>query len=291
MPFGFVQLSRLFLSKSYRWFVNQADRVLRVKNSNGVFQDYSSALESIHFKGYSDLELIEVVVAKTNLMEEKLVSKDAFVVFENSNIFRFAPILLAEMSKSTLKVLDFGGAAGYQHCIANTFLGESDKLRWSVVDTAKMVEVASKISRKNRYFFDSIEAALIVEKGFDVSISSSSLQYCDQPLNFLRALVEVKAKYLIIQKTPLLDGKATIVSLQKSRLSDNGPGQMPKEFQDRYITYPITFVPESTFEDIIQMHYQIRFKVYDESERFSSRAAKINTVNYFCTLKPEFNQK
>jgi putative methyltransferase (TIGR04325 family) len=282
---GFFPGMKLILSKIYTGISNRVSNLSAMQIRKSTFEDYSAALNACGDNGYNNSQLIDVVVTKTEVFEDSGKSNPMSTTFQGVNFFRYAPILLTEMSLSTLKVLDFGGAAGYQHSISNKLLGRDDKLIWSVVDTAKMVEKAAGHRYPNRKFFIGIKEALDSEGCFDIVTSSSSLQYCDDPLKFLRELVEVKAKYLLIQKTPLFNGQGKIVCLQKSRLSDNGPGPLPNSFKDKYIHYPITYVSEKDFEEILSVYYQIRFKVYEEFESFNFRGEKIHTVNYFCVIQ------
>ena len=73
--------------------------------------------------------------------------------------------------------------------------------------------------------------------------------------------------------------------VQKSNLSDNGPGPMPKGMRDGVVQYPITFARKDKFEEILSQNYSINILFNEHKGAFQAANHSIDTYGYFVTLK------
>ena len=119
--------------------------------------------------------------------------------------------------RPNLNVLDFGGGSG--RCGFER-LGV-DNLSWAVVETPEMAKAASGLfTNPGLMFFDSIEQAKEALGRVDVLHVSSSLQYSDNPIQTLTALLDTAPEIVVFEKT-VVTNKATQKFRQYSFLQDN----------------------------------------------------------------------
>jgi putative methyltransferase (TIGR04325 family) len=118
------------------------------------------------------------------------------------------------------KVLDFGGGGGrhgFQYL-------EGAVTTWAVVETPSMVRVCSEqLHHPSLSFHESISEAARLHGKFDVVHVSSSLQYTPNPAEFLRQLVGLHSKTLILEKLVVTESESAVALTQYSFLSDNLP--------------------------------------------------------------------
>jgi hypothetical protein len=119
----------------------------------------------------------------------------------------------------------------------------------------------------------------------DLVFTSSTLQYCPSPLLALKELTGLNAKYLFITRTPFVESLDSIVTIQTSNLSTNGPGPLPKGFIDRKIKYPITYESRIAIENILTEKYEIQFMTEEGGGSFGFGAEEISMNGYFCVKK------
>ena len=148
-----------------------------------------------------------------------------------------------------------------------------------------MSKEAEKLSNRNLKFFDDIADAKNSIGEVDLVFTSSALQYCPDPIYFLRKLVELNAPYFFITRTPFSLGQNLLITTQTSKLSDNGPGPLPEGYSNRTITYPITYITKAMFEDVIGEKYDIQFKIEEDAGGFCLKGEAIIMDSYFCILK------
>jgi len=79
-----------------------------------------------------------------------------------------------------------------------------------------------------------------------------------------------------------LSGEGSIITVQISRLSDNGPGPLPEGLKDGPAKYPVTFVEKSIFESRIRAKYRLLlfFEEEDTLSRVGGRMITIRGVGY-----------
>jgi len=249
--------------------------------SRPQYETYEEAVAACQNGGYQNNNLVKVVVEK-NLIYRQEIQTDA--VFNLNALHTLIAVGLSKKGDS-LNVIDFGGAGGYHYTVASKALGKSTKLNWNVVETTAMAKAARRIAVDGLNFFDSITEAVNDLGDVDLVLTSGALQYCPNPIAFLRKLIDVNAECIYITRTPFSKSNHAIITTQQSKLSSNGPGPLTNKYKDIKIQYPITYVSRQAVENIISEKYVIRFKTREGEGVFQMPNASISTDSYFCVRK------
>jgi len=140
------------------------------------------------------------------------------------------------------KVLDFGGGGGrhgFQYL-------DGDLATWAVVETPSMVRACSEnLAHPSLSFHESISEAAGLHGIFDVVHASSSLQYTPDPEEFLRQLVGLHTKRLILEKLVVTESDSAVSLTQYSFLSDNLPAREKVGNPLSITKYGLIAIPES----------------------------------------------
>lgn len=230
---------------------------------------------------YQDDDLIRMVVQK-NFINRKTLSVNK--VIDLSAMRSMVGFGIGEFKPSALKVLDFGGGGGFHHDIFELAYHDRTHI-WCVVETPSMVTAAKKLETNCLHFRSDILAARKLLGGVDFVFASSSLQYTTEPLSYLKKLLDVNAKYLVITRTVFNEKDTTITFLQHSRLSENGPGPLPEGFNNKTISYPVTVVSKNEVEKLIKEKYNIRFSTLEDKSINHTQGVALNQYGYFCERK------
>ena len=101
-----------------------------------VYKSYDVALKKS--ESYEDFITTKVVVAKAKNFSRKLI------IDKKIDLMSLRPLIfiLKALKSNTLKVIDFGGAAGNHYQVVRSVLGNSIKIDWRVVETKSMVKEA-----------------------------------------------------------------------------------------------------------------------------------------------------
>ena len=246
-----------------------------------VCATYEEAARKCRQSGYEDDALVRAVVEKNLVFRKKFRDKPVI------DLAAMRTLISLGLSKTSneLNVIDFGGGAGYHYEIARAALGQSAAVRWNVVETTAMAKAARSLEEPGLKFFDNIEEAARDLGSVDLVLASSSLQYCPDPVLFLQRLIDVDAGHLFITRTPFSESPEDVVSVQRSRLSANGPGPLPAGFTDVEISYPVTYLSTSKVEKALSSKYELRFKVEEERGAFLAGNRSFNMWGYFSVLR------
>lgn len=251
--------------------------------ANQIYANYSEALQLCDGSGYSKDTLTEVVAKKNIIFRDTIDNLDHL----GPEVTRTIMGIGFAFSSKSIRVIDFGGGGGYHYTLARHVLGDHFSIKWNVVETESMCQASSLMADGSLNFFSDVLAAKDNLGYVDLVLASSSLQYCPDPIQYLRSLLSLSAKYIYITRTPFstLSSDSSITTIQSSLLSHNGPGKLPDGYSDQEVIYPITFVPLNQVEEIIQEKYTIKFKILEEQGNLSFHDNIINSYyGIFCEL-------
>jgi len=252
----------------------------RSKQGQKIYNSYDEA-QAVCESGYEEDDLANVVYEKTRIYRETLTKQSPFVA-EISSLRTLIGLSLANHGNE-LNVIDFGGACGAHYFITKVVFGERLKLRWHVVETPKMASKAAALENGQLKFFDDLQKARSSFDRVDLVFSSGALQYVPQPYNFLEQLIECGADNIFITRVGLSTSSRELVVVQKSNLSSNGPGPMPKGVPDRIAQYPVTFARKDKFEEIIRRKYSIDILFEEDKGAYHAGSQPIDMYGYFGT--------
>ena len=244
---------------------------------------YKQALAASASNAYEADDLVKVIVAKNLAYRQALADAS---VLDLAALRTLAALAIAGTSPARrLSVLDFGGGGGTHHTIARAALGDGHPLNWAVVETPAMVRAAAPMCSSSLAFFDDIAAASDHLGEIDLVFTSGALHCCPEPLAFLERLVALQVPRLVITRTAFRDSPGTLFSVQKSRLSTNGPGPLPPGMADRAITYPNVVASRSDVERVLGTAYVIRARIDEEADAFRMGGEPVGLSGYICALR------
>lgn len=250
--------------------------------SNKTFPSYQEALDACGNLGYQDSKICDVVTAKTMISSANIISSRSLEL----NSLRTLIGVSALFPSDTLRVIDFGGGAGQHYSIVRAVLSDKFDIKWNVVETPTMVRYAAqRLSNSSLNFFDNIESAKADLGHVDLAFSSGALQYTSDPLMFLAKILAIRADNVFITRVGLNHNDENITTIQKSFLSENGPGPLPDGFEDCIIKYPLTLVSKKMFENQIRETYSIQFFTEEEQNAYSVKSQSFNVYGFFCKIK------
>jgi len=157
-------------------------------------------------EGYDADSVIEKVRNSAKLVfEGKAVYERDSVIFNEINYSYplLASLLFAAANSDSLRVIDFGGALGTTFQQNRRFLTKlKNNCEWRIVEQDKFVDIGKKeFTNKNISFYSTIEDA--AKNGIDAILFGGSICYVPNPYNYLTKAIEVKAPFIIFDRTPI----------------------------------------------------------------------------------------
>jgi putative methyltransferase (TIGR04325 family) len=199
------------------------------QGSNKLFNSYDSAIAECK-SGYEENSVVTVVYEKTKRYRDLLMTERPLVC-DITSLRTFVALSLAIKGKD-FHVIDFGGACGAHYFLAKALLCNRVGLRWHVVETPSMANIASALEDGKLKFYDGLENASRELGRVDIVFTSYALPYVRQPYESLRRLTECRASTIFITRQPLSTLSNELIAIQTSNLSSNGPGPMPTGMKD-----------------------------------------------------------
>lgn len=221
------------------------------------YNSFESAQKECVQGDYQNIELCEMIADKTVIYRD-LINKTTDTL-NSTNVFLLAAIneLRANHSLNTMTVLDFGGACGAHYFEIKKLLPATFKLKWIVAETSQMVLAAKA---KN---IETSELTLVDNLNnlppIDFIYTSCALHYTSNPYGFLNDLLKVNATAVLFNRMMFNENDRDIITIQKSRLQDNGPGPMPLKYSDKLISYPHTTLSFNKFNSIVSRSYELKW--------------------------------
>jgi putative methyltransferase (TIGR04325 family) len=244
-------------------------------NKFATYESYAAAL--IDAEGYEDNTLVKVVVAKGKTFSETFALQKEVDLMS----LRIFVGIASALKNNKLKVIDFGGAAGTHYYLAKSILSKDIVIDWRIIETTQMVKEAKAQGLENTElsFYDSIESASNDEE-FDLVFASSSVHYTPSPYDLLEKLTKINANKLVITRTPITD--VSTVLLQRSKLSANGVGEIPRKLgvKDKIISYPATMMSKEHVENILLSFGEIKLKIREDKSAYASAKKNYDMWGY-----------
>ena len=90
-----------------------------------------------------------------------------------------------------------------------------------------------------------------IKTGIDFVHSSSALNYVNSPYEFINMLITINANWMFFNRMFFNETDNDFITVQKSFLSSNGPGKLPKGYTDKILSYPNTIMSFHKFYSTI----------------------------------------
>jgi putative methyltransferase (TIGR04325 family) len=184
----------------------------------GNYANWATAAE--HASSYDSAVILERVVAATRqvVAGEAAFERDS-VLFDQIEYSwpLLASLLQVANECGSLRVIDFGGSLGSTLRQNARYLQRLKMpVTWNVVEQEKFVNAGLAEFQTNVLrFHHSISNAAIA--GVDVVLFCSSLCYVAEPQRFLRETLATGARFLIIDRLPMVVGTQERIALQRVR--------------------------------------------------------------------------
>lgn len=255
-----------------------------LKNIKKVYFDYSTAFQNSDPGAYQADEIIDVVYKKTINFKKKLENNHFISSNIANSICGFVPCII-DKNSTEIRVMDFGGACGALYFQMRKYFPQNLKIQWAVVETPAMVKKAKNLESEELKFYDSIEDAVNQLINIDVLHTSATLQALENPREYLLKLLNLKSKYIFFNRVGVHKGEKDLYTVHRSKLSWNGPGDLPEGYLDKWVKYPYGFMSEAFFLQSIQNQYDIIAKFQDYSGMYPIWGYKIDGYALLCKLK------
>lgn len=227
------------------------------KTKTKKYNSYNEVKEVIGVD-YNTPLLSKVSKEKTLLHIEKLYKKEVSLSFEELKIFS----LFYFNREKSFNVLDVGGGSGvHYHLLKSQF--KKINLKWTILETKEMVK-SNKNNHTDELIFIS-EINLVSQDKFDLIFLSGVIQYIPNPYNFLEKVFKINSKSIVITRTSFINNGNEFYRVQKSLLSENGPGPLPKEIREQNIYYPEYLFSSEKFESFLKKS-GLNFVVLEEGK-------------------------
>ena len=247
------------------------------------FNSYQEAIQECK-EGYEDPNLCYLIANKCheyhkNLSATRRLDLNALKTIAAFGYSNLSPMLNAKKCK----VLDFGGGGGAHFAIAKLLVKEGVKLDWSIIETPQLVKACQKEFSSNHeiHFFDSINEIIEKKEKFDFVFSSGALHYCENPIDYLKKLMQVNSKSIVITRTAFSETSQTYFTVQESLLSENGPGNLTSKFQDKLVKYPNVFMPFDEALRILKDNYRDVLVLEEEKNVYQSQNHQFSMYGFY----------
>jgi len=236
-------------------------KIIKKKPKYGFFGDYKNWQEALDdSSGYNNPEILEKV--KSSLLKVK----NGKAVYERDSVnfdkIQYSwPLLtsllwIASKEGNKLNLLDFGGSLGSSYFQNKKWLSHLSELKWNIVEQDNFIKCGKIHFEDSRLkFFGSIDECILKERPF-LFFASGSIQYIENPHEFLQQIIFKGFKYIAFDRTTFLQ-KRDRLTVQKVR-----PGIYNA-------SYPAWFLSEEEF----LKKFESKYELWAE---FDSLAGKIN---------------
>jgi putative methyltransferase (TIGR04325 family) len=158
-----------------------------------TLKDAAAALSGCEGSGHSDPDHARLLM----LQADKARPSDYPALF---HVQRVLPLVRS--------IFDFGGNVGNLFYCYSKYLDIPSTVTWTVYDLPGNIEVGQQLAdecgdRRLRFTCQLSDA-----EGIDLFVASGSLHYFDRPLPDIIAEFRHKPRYILINRTPLVDGPA-----------------------------------------------------------------------------------
>lgn len=92
--------------------------------------------------------------------------------------------------------------------------------------------------------------------GAELLYSVGTIQYLNDPLKAMEDFTSLGADVILFAGLPLTEREMYTI-VQKSRLGSNGPGPLPAGIRNHVVTYPVSFLNRSLFEETVSRRYVV----------------------------------
>jgi putative methyltransferase (TIGR04325 family) len=249
------------------FIIKMARKSLTKSNCSGTYSSYSEAALTCADYGYEQDDLIAVLLEKTKRYKNSInTSQYLEPDIQNTRLLLAICLACNPTQPNPTQVIDFGGACGAHYFFANAFFKlRNIKLQWHVVETQAMASAAKIFEDGQLHFHNTLDDMKKEIGDVNIIFASGVLQYTPDPYGILTTIVEYGAQYIFFTRLGITTEPTELVTVQTSRLSENGIGPLPDGMKDGVVKYPIVLAQKERVEEILRRNYEIQM-VWKEHE-------------------------
>ena len=205
-----------------RWLPPDAIRIAKHWTGRNVrlSGDYPSWDEALRHAGGYDADSI---LAQARQSANAVRNEEAAFDRDGATFARADPPLpllaglmrAAALDHGKLHVVDFGGALGSTYIQCRSFFEGLSSVRWQVVEQDHFVACGRELFADNVLGFSTSIAEAAATVTPNAVLLSGVLQYLSAPQAVLREIAELRARIIIVDRTPLTEGSREVITLQQ----------------------------------------------------------------------------
>ena len=186
----------------------------------GSYKNYTSALKNS--SGYASKDLLnKIISSNSKVMNGDVPYERDGILFSEYQYFMEinAAILKANITKThnrPLRVIDFGGSLGTLYRQFKSFTHNSINLNWRIVEQDYLVKYGINNLSADGLSFMPSSLINTLKPNPDIVIFSASLQFMKDPGIYLKKMVKLRPKYIVIDRTPFHDKNYNHLSILKA---------------------------------------------------------------------------
>ncbi|MBS0286844.1 MAG: methyltransferase, TIGR04325 family [Proteobacteria bacterium] len=205
-----------------------------------VYDSHDKALEVIGHQGYDNQALIDLIYAKTkNYIQE--INQHQILPLATHHLFLLSVIGI--MQKSTIKVLDFGGAFGTHYFLTKAFY-PNITFDWTVIELPQLVHMGQNLENDELKFLDIQNNFEDPIGSFDLVLTSGALQHMPNPEQTLSFLAKHQANYIALLRLGVNLSAHDLWAIHRVHLKDCGPGKCPDNPPQGIAAFPFCLMSE-----------------------------------------------
>ena len=201
-PILLTFIRSILINKNYMW--------------SGDFNDWDEA--NLYCTGYDD----EIILRTCK--ESLLQVKNGKAVYERDGVLfdkvQYSWPLITYLFKTAvefsgnLSVLDFGGSLGSSYFQNRALLGNKININWGIVEQPSFVAEGRKSFESDELkFYDNLEAC-VSHINPNILVLSSVLQYLPDPYGFLKKMIDLRIKYIVLDRTAFTVSDKDLLTIQ-----------------------------------------------------------------------------
>lgn len=174
---------------------------------------YSSFREAKQNTGsYDSAGIVEKAekTAREFKSDKKSLDADLGIILTEYGALFSVLTKLAYKNNGSLNLVDFGGSAGYFYFQVKNFLGDDVKIKWTVVELGPIVEIGNKYYANQELSFASDFDKAVKEKQPSILLVSGTIQYLENPKEFIDKAIGYGFEHIIIDRTPFTNAPSHV---------------------------------------------------------------------------------
>jgi putative methyltransferase (TIGR04325 family) len=114
-----------------------------------------------------------------------------------------------------LNVIDYGGSIGSTFIQYENYLMDKNIIEsWNIIELDNFVNVGNQIFKNSEFVNFYNNTQFLVDKAIDIVIFSGVLQYIKYYDNTLLQVFEIKPQFILIDRTPIIEGGYSVIAKQ-----------------------------------------------------------------------------